>query len=52
MITETNSYLWEKFCDALEDGRISVILEDASDTIDGGVIVTDIGDIIDHLTGR
>jgi len=40
---------WLAFCRALDEGRIAVVLEGASDSIDGGVIVTDIDEVLEHI---
>ena len=40
---------WLAFCRALDEGRIAVILEGASDSIDGDVIVTDIDEVLEYI---
>lgn len=40
---------WLAVCEAMAECKISVILEAARDSIDGGVIVTDIDDVLDHI---
>ncbi len=45
----SDSELWHLLCIAMDEGRISVILENSIDTIDGGVVVTEIDDVIEHL---
>ena len=43
----SNSQLWEAFIRMVDEGKLSVIVENAMPTIDGGEIVTDAGDVFD-----
>jgi ethanolamine utilization protein EutQ (cupin superfamily) len=49
MGTLINATRWDKFCELMDEGKISVILEGESSSIDGGVIVTDSGDVLDFM---
>lgn len=50
--TAKNSQLWELLCRAIDEGEISIIHENADSSIDGGVIVTDIDTVIEHIQDR
>lgn len=41
---------WRKFCQAIDECKISVILENADDSIDGGVIVTSADDVLEYIS--
>jgi len=41
--------MWDAFIRMVDEGKLSVIVEGATDSIDGGVIYTDIGDITDVI---
>lgn len=43
---------WHSLCIAVDEGDISMILEGATETIDGGEIVTSIDDVLDHIEAR
>ena len=47
----SDSELWKLFCISINEGKISVILEGTNNTIDGGEIVTEVDDVIDHIKG-
>ena len=41
----SNDQLWQAFIRMVDQGKLSVIVENALPTIDGGEIVTDAGDV-------
>jgi len=43
------SRMWDTFMQMVDEGKISIIVEGALDTIDGGEIVTDVGEIVDVI---
>jgi hypothetical protein len=46
---EAESVLWRTVCRAIDEGVVSVILENADTSIDGGEIVTNIDEVIEHI---
>lgn len=48
-VTNEMAANYQKICEALDMGLISIILERATDSIDGGLVVCDIDEVLEYI---